>query len=139
MPFEVVAEHAQEDVGAHPLGQPVVDRADMEVDGLDRADGPLDQAEGFVAPDRGGVVERGGGQAGAHDVEPVEGGLGGDLGASAGEGEAGVGDGEGEVLGHLAPVDHGADGQADFGLAAQRRALAPDGGGDGGKVALGGA
>jgi hypothetical protein len=43
------------------------------------------------------------------------------------------------VLGHLAPVDHGADRQADFGLAAQRRALAPDGGGDGGKLALGGA
>ena len=47
VPFEVVAEHAQEDVGAHPLGQPVVDRADVEVDGLDRADGPLDQAEGL--------------------------------------------------------------------------------------------
>jgi hypothetical protein len=59
----------------------VVDRADVEVDGLDRADGPLDQAEGFVAPDRGGVVERNGGQAGARNVEPVEGGLGGDLGA----------------------------------------------------------
>ena len=52
-------EHAQKDVGARPLGQPAVDRADVKVDGLDRADGPLDQAEGFVAPDRGGVVERG--------------------------------------------------------------------------------
>ena len=40
-------------------------------------------------------------------VEAIEDGLGGDLGGLAGEGEAGVGDVEGEVLGHLVPVDHG--------------------------------
>jgi hypothetical protein len=42
------------------------------------------------------------------------------------------------VLGHLVLVEHGADLEADFGFAAQRLALASHGGGDAGKVALGG-
>ena len=56
----------------------------------------------------------------------------------AGEAEAGVGNVEGEVLGHLVLVEHGADREADFGFAAQRLALAGHGGGDAGEVALGG-
>ena len=89
VPFEVVGEHAQEDVGAHALFEPVVDRPDLRDRpslGSGRRARPR---EGFVALDRGGVVERGGGQAGAHDIDAVERGLGGDLGALAGEGEAG--------------------------------------------------
>ena len=77
-------------------------------------------------------------EAGAHDVDAVEGGLGGDLGGLAGEGEAGVGDVEGEVLGHLVPVDHGADPRP---ISALPRSglVARDGGGDGRELALGGA
>src|SRR5271166_6482912 len=44
VPFEIIGEHAEEDVGAHAVFEPVVDRPDMEVDGLDRPDGVLDQA-----------------------------------------------------------------------------------------------
>src|SRR5208283_391798 len=85
VPFEIIGEHAEEDVGTHAVFEPVVDRPDMEVDGLDRPDGVLDQTQGFVAFDGFAVVERGFGQAGAHGVEAVEGGLLGDLGGLAGE------------------------------------------------------
>jgi hypothetical protein len=44
----------------------------------------------------------------------------------------------GKCLAHLVLVEHGADLKADFSFAAQRLALAGDGGGDAGKVALGG-
>jgi len=43
-----------------------------------------------------------------------------------------------KCLAHLVLVEHGADLKADFSFAAQRLALAGDGGGDAGKVALGG-
>ncbi len=33
--IEVIGEHAEEDVGAHPAGEAVVDRADFEFDGLE--------------------------------------------------------------------------------------------------------
>src|SRR5208282_974512 len=49
VPFEIIGEHAEEDVGTHAVFEPVVDRPDMEVDGLDRPDGVLDQTQGFVA------------------------------------------------------------------------------------------
>src|SRR5271165_5606518 len=138
VPFQVVCEHAQKHVGAHTLGQPVIDRPDLEIDGLDAAEGALHQAEGFVAAHRGGVVERSGGQAGAHDIDAVEGRLGGDGIGLAGEAEAGVGDVKGKVLGHLVVVEHGADLEPDFGLAAQRLAFAGDGGSDAGEIALSG-
>ena len=35
MPFQVVGEHANKDVAAHAIGQPVIDRPDLEVDRLD--------------------------------------------------------------------------------------------------------
>ena len=75
-------------MGAHAIGQPVIDRPDLEIDGLEAAEGALHQAQGFVAAHGGGVVERVGRQAGAHDVEAVEGRLGGDLVGLAGEAEA---------------------------------------------------
>ena len=86
VPFEIVGQHAEEDMRAHAIGQPVIDRPDLEIDGLDAAERPLHQGEGFVAAHRGRVVERLGGQAGAHDVDAIDGGLGGDLGGLAGEG-----------------------------------------------------
>ena len=42
---------------AHPIGQPVMHRADLQIDRLDATEGPLDQGEGFVAAHCGGVVE----------------------------------------------------------------------------------
>src|SRR5882672_1292453 len=91
MPFQVVGEHADKHVGAHAIGQPVIDRPDLEIDGLDAAEGALHQAKGFVAAHRGGVVESGGGQAGTHDVEAVERRLPGNFGGLSGEAEAGFG------------------------------------------------
>ena len=44
VPADVVGEHAQEDVRADPALRPVVDRADREVDRLERAEVPLDRA-----------------------------------------------------------------------------------------------
>jgi hypothetical protein len=34
VPVDVIGEHAEEDVGAHAVGQPVVDRPDLQVDRL---------------------------------------------------------------------------------------------------------
>jgi len=113
----------------------VIDRPDLEIDRLDAAEGALH--EGFVATHRGGVVESGGGQAGTDDVEAVEGRLSGDFVGLAGDGEAGVGNIEGEVLGHFVLVEHGADLQADFGFAVQRLAFADHRGGNASEVALG--
>ena len=39
VPFEVVGQHAHKHVGTHAIGQPVIDRPDLEVDGLDAAEG----------------------------------------------------------------------------------------------------
>jgi len=89
----------KEHVGPHAIGQPVIDWPDLEIDGLDAAEGTLHQAQGFVAAHCGGVVESAGGQAGAHDVEAVEGRFRGDFVGLAGKAEAGIGNVEGEVLG----------------------------------------
>ena len=37
----MAGEHAQEDVGAHPRGEPVVDRPDVQIGGLQAAEGAL--------------------------------------------------------------------------------------------------
>jgi hypothetical protein len=42
MPLDMIGEHAQEDVGAHPLGGPVADRADLKIDHLQASEGALD-------------------------------------------------------------------------------------------------
>ena len=39
VPFQVIGEHAQKDMRTDPIGQPVVDRADVQIDGLDAAKG----------------------------------------------------------------------------------------------------
>ena len=49
VPFEIIGEHAEEDVGAHAVFEPVVDRPDMEVEGLDRPDGVLDPGSGICS------------------------------------------------------------------------------------------
>jgi hypothetical protein len=42
MPLDVIGEHAQEDMSAHARRRPVSDRADLEIDGLQATEGPLD-------------------------------------------------------------------------------------------------
>jgi hypothetical protein len=123
----------REHVGTHAIGQPVIDRPDLEIDGLDAAESALHQAEGFVAAHGSRVVENGGGQADTHDVEAVECRFHGDFIGLSGEAEPGVGNVEGEVLGHLL-VEHGTDLEADFSFAAQRLALAVNGGGNASEV-----
>ena len=42
VPLDVVGEHAEENVASDAIGEMVVDRADLQVDGFQRAEGPLD-------------------------------------------------------------------------------------------------
>jgi len=72
VPFEVVGEHAQQDMGADAVGAAMVDGADLEIDGLMAAEGALDPGELLVAGDNAGGVEGRGGEAGAQDVDAVE-------------------------------------------------------------------
>ena len=132
-----MCQHAQKHVGAHPVGQPVVDRPDLQIDALEAAEGALDQAQRLVTAHRSGVVEYRGGQAGAHDIDAVEGRLGGDFLGLAGKAKAIVGNVEGEVLGHFVLVEHGSDFEADCRRAAQRLALAGHRRGDARQFALG--
>lgn len=105
VPFDVVGEHAQQDVGTHALGGTVMNGPDLEVHGLEASEGTLDPTEAFVGVHRPLGIELVFMQAGAHDVEAVEGGLAGDgLGGSS-VAEGVVADVEVEVLGHLVLVD----------------------------------
>src|SRR3972149_1877762 len=69
--------------------------------------------EALVRGDDGGGREPLGGHARAQDVEPVEGGLGGDRGLLARVAEGALADRELEVLGHLRPIEDPPDPQAD--------------------------
>ena len=48
VPLHVIGEHAEEDVGFHPVGQSVVDGADVEIDGFQCPKGPLHHGESLV-------------------------------------------------------------------------------------------
>ena len=37
MPFQVIGQHAEEDMRADPIGQPMIDRPNLQIDGLDGA------------------------------------------------------------------------------------------------------
>jgi hypothetical protein len=108
MPFDMVGEHAQEDVGAHPLCGPVADRPDFEIDGFDRSEGAFDAGQIFVGLDRFASVEVLGRDAGPDDIDAVEAGLFLDPVAPALEGEMAVADIDGEVLGHFSAVQRAA-------------------------------
>ena len=49
--FDVEPEHAQEHMGAHTIGVPVMDRPDMQVDGLQAAERPLHLGQALVGGD----------------------------------------------------------------------------------------
>jgi hypothetical protein len=55
VPFEVMGQNAEEDVGAHARAETVKDGADVKIDGLEPAEGALDPAEALVGRDGGGV------------------------------------------------------------------------------------
>jgi hypothetical protein len=103
----------------------VVDRADREVDRLERSEGPLDPREELVRADHRGGVEALRGHARAQDVEAVERRLGGDRVGPPAEREVIVADVELEVLGHLVAVDDPPDRNADPGRTAQGPRLDP--------------
>ena len=69
LPFNVVGEHAQQDMGAHPFGGAVVNRPDLEVHGLEASEGALDPVEALVGVHGPVGIELVFMQAGGHDVE----------------------------------------------------------------------
>src|SRR5512134_4084937 len=98
----------------------MVDGADPEVDRLEATESALDAGEALVRQHGGGGIEGRGRQGGAQDVEPVERRLGDDGLRVADEAERLLGDGQLEVLGDLAPSQHGADLERNRRLAAER-------------------
>ena len=77
------------------------DRADVEVDGLEAAEGALDAGQAFVGAHRIGGLESIGWNIGAQHVEAVERGFCGDRGVIARKAQRGIRDGDAEVLGDL--------------------------------------
>jgi len=102
MPDQVISEHAQEHMGAHALGEAVVDGADFEVHGFHRAKGALDVSEAFIGRDDGGSIEPVSGDTCPQHIEAIEGRLLLDQSLVSREGEGCIGDRQLEVLGHLA-------------------------------------
>ena len=98
----------------HAIGQPVMDGADFQIDALQGAERPFHLGQTFVGADRIPGPDRLFGQARTDDVKAVKPGFGGDFVLFAAEGEAGVLDGQFEVLGHLALADDRAYGHANF-------------------------
>src|SRR5262245_10641221 len=104
MPFDVAGEHAEKDMSAHPRGEPVVDRAEVQIDGLETPKDGLDPSQTLVAADhvigRQGLILK----AGADDIKAVEPRLLGDAGLVAVNREAVFGNGNVKVFGELVAV-----------------------------------
>src|SRR5664279_1627589 len=79
MPGQVGGEHADEHVGTDPGLGPVVGRAQVQVDALDRAEVSFDPGQRLVGSDELRRVHLLGGHGGADDVDPVQGRLGADV------------------------------------------------------------
>ena len=71
VPFEIVGEHAQQHVGADPIGQAVVDRSDLEIDRLDGPEGAFGLAQTLVDPHDIAGRERCLVEIGADDIEAI--------------------------------------------------------------------
>src|SRR6516162_242838 len=122
VPFQIIGQHAEQDVRAYSWRDPMEHRTQLKIDGLERAEGVLDAAETFVGAYRSGGIAVSCQQVGADHIDAVECGLGSDAGGVLGEAETIVGDADLEMLGHVAPSQHGADRLADRRGAAQRPA-----------------
>ena len=114
------------------------DRADIEVDGLQRTEGALDLSQALIRAHGGAGIEGLGRHGGAQDIEAVERRLGGDGGVIADKRKIVVADGDAEVLGDLAAAEHGTDRLADGGSARERLASAANAGLDALELPLGG-
>ena len=91
-------------MGPHPIPQPMIDRPDIQIDGLDAAERTLHPAQGFVATYCISITKRRLGQAGAHDIEPIGCRLPGNLGGLSGKAEGVVGDRQIEMLSCLRTI-----------------------------------
>ena len=127
VPFDVVGEHAEKEVGADPVRGAMVDGTDPQTDRLDRSKYPLHARQRFVVPHavRGGHI--GLGQRGSDHVDAVEGGFLRDAVLLAAELQAVGGDLPLEVLFHLVVVDLLADALRNLGFAGQGSLLDPGG------------
>ena len=102
------------------------DRADLQVYGLEAAEGPLHRTEAFVGAHGPVGIEFGLRHAGAHHVQSIERRLGSNRRGVAPVGEALLlVDGPLEVLGHLVPADDLAHPRPNLALASQAPLLAP--------------
>jgi hypothetical protein len=81
-------------------------RRQLEIDSVQRAGRVLDAAETFVGAHCGSGIGVFGRQVGAHHVDAVERGFGGDAEGVLGEPERVVGDADLEMLGHVTPSQH---------------------------------
>ena len=108
---------------AHPIGEPVVNRPDLEIDRFQGTKRALDLGERFVAAHHLGAVHLLRGYRGTQDVDAIEQGFGGDPILADAECKARVFDFELEVLGHLVLVDDAAHAQPDLVAPAQALVL----------------
>ena len=84
---QVGSKHADEHMGPDPGLGPVVDRAQVQVDALDRAEVSFDPGQRLVGRHDLCGIHLLGADGGADDVDPVQGRFGGDLVLVAGERE----------------------------------------------------
>src|ERR1700694_1877329 len=119
MILQIVREHAREHVRAHPLLQTMMDRANLQIQALERAESALDLREALVRANHLRCIHRLGRQTRAQDIQAVQSGLLRDLLLLAPESKLIVLDVELEVLANLMVVVHFANAKADLGLATQ--------------------
>src|ERR1700761_3130991 len=72
MPLHVVSEHAEEDVSSDATGEPVMDRPQLEIQGLEAAKGSFDIAQLLVAANHLATGKNFFSNVGANDVNSVE-------------------------------------------------------------------
>ena len=72
MPMDVIGQQAQEQMSPYPRLHPMTDGTDVQVDGLQRTEGPLHPGQVLVAAHHGGCWQTIGRFAGPQHVEPVQ-------------------------------------------------------------------
>ena len=125
-------------MSADPRLDPVMHRADLQIDRLHGPERLLHPGEILVHPDSIIGADRRRRHTGADDVEAVEPGLAQDAVGLAAVGKAVLGDGEIEVLRHLVGIDYRPHREPDLGLAPERPMAPTDLACDARQIALGG-
>src|ERR1700694_2127033 len=119
MILQVVREHAREHVRTHPLLQTMMDRTNLQVQALERAESAFYLREALVRANHLRCIHRLGRQARAQDIQAIQSGLLRDLLLLAPEFKLIVLDVELEVLADLVMVVHFAKGKAGLIFATQ--------------------